>query len=1085
MAVNSPESLPQTPAEHILLMTLVLLPPQVRTDVILQLYDEAAEDPNTLIFNPIANDRANQLLRTARDESKVAERGENRRIARSLLIDEQQIRAQTAEANVALTQGNWTYQPHVEPDGTITMDASGNPISNRRWKDILLIREHVLANPPAREAWKQWLKREERRIGVVQIQDLLRRVEDYELLGIMPPVELLPMGVRLDAAKQDLMMAVGAREGVGVGAGLREQMRFVEAAMSGAAFDPTMAVQDIGGGRALGRTMIAEYQGAFNRFREAYLSFQDDPDRQESILLGLIAGQLIGGSAAVLPGFYANAFKQIGRESSHHSMFFDALQFAVKAGGSRGYIPMDALFQALGSTKQEVLGFMDDAKSAHELWVEPSSLPQRLQRTPEFAQNPDQPLKFKLTAREMFGVYGSVEMLAQLGLNTAKDIGVFIEELRTKEGFWSARNNAFGRYIFHKMGYSGAEINQLFKTQQFPKLRRAGDLSKVTGNEITDFWDWVGEVALDKMILALTWIVYSRWDVEAAPLDLKRREILSMRGIFLAAYRLGYALGLPPEQLRNMIALFGSIPSIDRIAMTAQIHRDLRAHDDQIEVLAGQEAAGARLRKKILDETTRLDRPILSASRFLSRMAVGVGEFATDDPVEYRRRVREALKRLPGANIESLRLPELWKWRWFENVERMDTNGQRVVNDISQWRFVGNETCFSETQMRDAFRGIDFSAQLEDCGLRPDEVEGIAHMGYDGWKNFLRYANMGVLHWSEEGFTTGDKAIRYLHKVDAAGDVASHLMEVSSPIVPRSFANYISAAGGTTHSVYSDLRGRKVETGQVDERSLIRTQYERDLLQASSAMDVVQGGLKKASEPFSQALTFIPNDTQQRFIQATVNIFMDGHLAHALDSLVERLNVSEISEGDHFPVMHLYENPNPQARQNERNTGGGLMIPQWRMNVLRGEGFYSMVDPNDRRRRAEVISSLSAPLPELIEARNLLREVKEYANAQVAAGGDAARLNYLLTACRLMTNKGAFCWDTLISRRSDIPPAALLRSMDVGEEGVRSGVTTQAILQDILEFVRVNHPGSLIRGAKLGGGHHKDNQAFLIPQIVD
>lgn len=1073
---QGPEAIAQTPHEKLLVDGAKALPADSRVDIVLQLQDEVIENPATKVLAPIDSKRAEVVLGAIVAWAKGEELSINRRIAGTLNLSEQDLRA--VEKFASLTQGNSAYRNFVLPDGSA--------ISNRRYRDILAIRNSELENPQSRIDWGKWVKRELRRLGPDAIRGLQQRVEDFRMIGFMPPLNVLPLGVRLQAAEEDLAN-LGRNGGVAAPSSL-EQLALIDQLISGGTMDPQAAFQRMAGGSPAGRTMMTEYQRAFDRFRDAYLSFEGQPEKQESIVYGLVAGQIIGGSSAILPNFYSNAFKQIGREGSKLSMFYDALQFVVKAGGIGGYIPMESLFQALGSTSQEVLGFMDDAKSVHELWMEPSDLPARLKNDPEYLNNPDKQLTFKLSAREMLGVYGTTDMMAKLGINTAKDIQVFVDEMRTKEGFWSVRNNTFGRYIFHKMGYSGQEIDHMFKTKEFPKLRRAGDLSKVTNNEITDFWDWVGEVALDKMIIALTWIQYSRWDVEAAPLDLKRRKILSMRGVFLAAYRLGYALGLPPEQFRNMIALFGSIPSIDRKAMIAQIQRELQAHDDQIKAMPEVRVVEAERRQKILEETTKLERPILSASRALSRMVMGVGEFSTDNPDEFRSRVRSAIKKIPSAGVDALRPPELWKNKWFENFERVDQYGNSVTNDISAWRFVGSNICPSEDQMRNAFAGIDFSISLEDCGLRPDEIEGMAHIGYDGWKNFLKHSNLGVLHWFEEGVTTGDKGIRYLQKVDTAGDVTNHLMEVSSPLVPRTLARFKPSQ--QSHSVYSDLAQESVRliTKQPKVGSLVRTEHETNLMYSGASMEAVKKGLDEAGKPFGGALTFVTNSAQQRFFQATINIFMDGHLAHGLDSLVERLNTKEIKEGDNFEVRHLYENRNLSEIQNRRSEEEGkeLLIPKWRVDVLRGEGFYTIVDPNEKGQRAEIISPLAAPLPELVIVEELIRELIEFSNNEKSRGGDTGRLSYIKTVCELMKDKRAFCWDTLVSRRTDIQPMALNIAGMTGEEGVLNGATTSAILEDLHFFLRTTHAArSLFPGATFGGASERDEKAFRIPLLID
>ena len=48
-----------------------------------------------------------------------------------------------------------------------------------------------------------------------------------------------------------------------------------------------------------------------------------------------------------------------------------------------------------------------------------------------------------------------------------------------------------------------------------------------------------------------------------------------MRGLELSHYRIGYSIGLPPEQFLNMIALFGSAISLDHKEMLGWVKEKL------------------------------------------------------------------------------------------------------------------------------------------------------------------------------------------------------------------------------------------------------------------------------------------------------------------------------------------------------------------------------------------------------------------------------------------------------------------------------------------------------------------------------
>lgn len=1060
----SPE-IPQTPHERLLVDAVEILPTASRTDVALQLQDEAAENPITSIFSPVDSKRAEILLGWVVARAKLAELSKNRAIAVSINLTEEQLRAATVEGSAGFTQGNRVYQPHnVESDGT--------SISNRRYRDILLVRQHELLNPQARIEWGKWMRRELRRLGPDQIREYQSRIEDYGLVGLMPSLDVLWMGVRLEAAKNDLAGLVG--NGGAAAPSLRETMVFADQLLSGGAIDPAQAFQRMSQGTAMGRTMMTEYQQAFTRWRDAYLSFPADV--QESILTGIVGGQIMGGQAAILPNFYSTAFKQIGRESSFHSSFFDALAFARKQGGLEGYIPMEVLFQTLGSNRPEIIGFIDHANSVHDLWVEQEDLPERLRNDPEYRNNPDKSLHFRLSSREMMGVYGSPDMLARLGINTAQDIVDVVEEVRTKEGFWSVRNNAFARYVFHKMGYSGEEIDRMFEEKRFPRLRRAGDLSKVTGNEITDFWDWVGEVALDKMILALTWTQWSRWDVEAAPLDFKRRLVLSYRGVFLSAYRLGYGLGLPPEQFRNMIALFGSVPSLDRKSMIGPIVRNLHASDSYMETLTGRELELARFRSGILDETSKLRRPILSASRTLSRIVMGEGSFATNNPEEYRRLLKDAMREVPKiGEDDALRIPEFWKYRWFKNVDRYTANGNLIENPINEWQFIEDEIELPENGRRlvtqqltqDVFTGIDFTPLLLETGLRQDEVDAIDHSGFDGWKNYLRFANFGVLHWSELGYTTPDKNPRYLQKVDKTGDVSVEFLEVSSTsTIGVQDENVVEETGG----LRDDLPRREVHYSRSPATHWTGTHpHTGKVLAAMSAQTLLTEALSKASAPFGGTLSFIPNDLQARFIEANFDMLLDGHCAHSLSSGVEALRVKDLKGGDNFQADILYEHD----------------IPQWKREILKSEGFYFLPDYNDKK-GARLISPLAAPLPKIIRVDQLIGDIKTFAQNEIAQGRNIRRYRKLITICEYMEKNKAFCWDSIVSGRADITPNQIDFALrGVKEEGAMTAVTIFSMRNKFRDFISTDHPGvRLYSKARLGKRNDDSDKAFVIPLLA-
>jgi len=98
-------------------------------------------------------------------------------------------------------------------------------------------------------------------------------------------------------------------------------------------------------------------------------------------------------------------------------------------------------------------------------------------------------------------------------------------------------------------------------------------------------------------------------------------------------------------------------------------------------------------------------------------------------------------------------------------------------------------------------------------------------------------------------------------------------------------------------------------------------------------------------------------------------------------------------------------------------------------------------------------------------------EIKTYADGQIEHGRNIDRNIYLLRAVRLMDEKHAFCWDTLVNSRSDLPPVTILDTLlTLGEEGILNAATADTIKAEILRFAGKYHP----RGARKLGKEPQD-----------
>ena len=120
--------------------------------------------------------------------------------------------------------------------------------------------------------------------------------------------------------------------------------------------------------------------------------------------------------------------------------------------------------------------------------------------------------------------------MARLGVNNA---------FNSTDGFFAVFSGEFVAYLFRKMGFTPEQARKMAygKAQTPSPMIRDSKLSPVSRDEITNIDDWIGETALAKLVVAMAWLKWARADLEFAPLDMKRRALLSLRGLELAAYR--------------------------------------------------------------------------------------------------------------------------------------------------------------------------------------------------------------------------------------------------------------------------------------------------------------------------------------------------------------------------------------------------------------------------------------------------------------------------------------------------------------------------------------------------------------------
>ena len=441
---------------------------------------------------------------------------------------------------------------------------------------------------------------------------------------------------------------------------------------------------------------------------------------------------------------------------------------------------------------------------------------------------------------------------------------------------------------------------------------------------------------------------------------------------------------------------------------------------------------GQRLLGLIWNGTITLQRLITASSRHLARMAMGIGKYDKHGD-DYRAALKDGINKLPPGYIEAIRHPDLWKWRWFENADQ----------DPSDWRYIGNiGGGTSEPQTKQAFAGYDFTEELRACGLSENEIKKLPKVGFDGWKSLLANATLGLLEWQATGYTTGDKVWRYEAKKEKTQDATIAFLETSNPNVPDSLDDMLNI--DSSIGELADIPG-KAATYQRTRRKTAG--LDDDLFVAGGVTQAITEAFSKILEPISGSLGFVLNSTQQAYLESVIWMYMEGHCAQRLDVLVEDIDVKpdKLVGGANWSVPVL-------TREDMKE------FPD-RIETLKSEGFYFVHVQGTETSKDALVSPLAAPVPRLIEAGKLLKKLSE--NLERASDGTKDHAAHILGAIELMRREGAFCWDTLINGRADIPPATIVSAInDVKEEGAMTAAEKRAICNEALRFYKIHPHGA-------------------------
>lgn len=874
----------------------------------------------------------------------------------------------------------------IRSDGTPVQKKDDTPFTHKDYLSHVEAIQQLIEESPELRDFRKTVETLRKEYGDHYSRRKRQRFRRHELVGLMPSAKDLPFWVPFREAMKELKrLAPESQRKMTEEEVIALKMKERE--------EVAKAMEQFGlfaGQRDMtGEYYIDMYQDSWDEGAEAIKSFPDD-DQDEIVANFFAGGSILGGQYAA---FYRKSAEQTGRFPSKWTPWLDAIEKFQLMTKQKGYLPMDQIFQMIGSIEQEVLAFPDFLKSTHEMYFSGDTEPRR----------------FEISTTDVMGQLGKLEVLAKLGVNDA---------YRPGEGMFAVRNGEFAEYLLRQAGFEPEEARQIaysLRELVTPVIRDRW-MSPVRRREVSNYWDWVGEVVLSKLVVALAWLKWSRADLEFAPWDFKRRWILSLRGLEMAAYRIGYSLGLPPEQFLNMIALFGSALTIEHEAMLgwvgekwcgipAEKWSEFKPGTPEFNSLSKEQ----QLRATIWRETISLERPSLASSRELAKIALGIGSY-NKTGVEYRKAVREGMRKIPPAKVKALRYPDIWKWRWFENAD----------GPTDAWRYTGHfDGGPSLADVQAAFAGYDFTEELQRCGLSEREIQELRQrrrtIGFEGWKSLLDKATIGLMNWRRAKHTLGDQTWRYEAKKEKLQDTTLAFLNVGSGEEPLALS--VEAPGSAGLGWGTNLPRISAD------------KFKRNLEEA----------VGKILEAITETSGFILNSTQRAYAQAVVQMFVEGHVAHKLDAYVEDLELSELEDGDNFSVRVVEKGDIEKAAPD-------------RLAVLQREGYFFTKDPNTGKEY--LISPISAPVSHLTTARSLLDRIEGVFKEKRILSD---RQEYLKKAVDLMKTSGFFCWDTLIRGECDVPLGKLTEVLGEKKVGLFAGATGYAILRYLVRFAREHH----------------------------
>lgn len=887
------------------------------------------------------------------------------------------------------------------------------------------------------EAIKEIESREGKRgLGVQRYIGFLYEevVEKPRFTGLMPPVEIVPAGLSLRVAIEDISSFAeeygvetsrrgkrGKRNG---GADKVKELLTMEMLMD----KESEGAERLRGFMPMGMRDLEMYL-MVNETAEIVDKLKKMTPEERLVWAARVYGTIMRGGQG-----YARFYAQVigGDESapSIETSFGKALQWVGKTEQLKGYFPREKFHEIFGHfTPEEVASLMETSLPV-KAWVKEGRW--RLLTGENGEQlgvswdEVERAVDFTLSSKDVLGTIYSIKMLRWLKANKGEGVDSHNE----------AKGIAMKWTILRKMGYDEVKIEGWFEIERLRKLGKEEDLVKANRLEESVGMRMPEIIRTNQISLATTheinsldllagenwWMIvqaydfmlWTRGDYMLMPIDeVRRRELLAFRDMIGDYYRY-YASVEPPLQLWNENALWPDLLSVDvRAALVAPL-QDMVIKQD------GLDPEIARLRKLYIERLAVVDQVPAHIAKTLGQMVMGVGVFEPDgDGLEakvqnWKSKVTSRMRIIERLGVERLKPFELWKDSLL--VEGM-----------------------TEEDLGRLWEGFDFSPLIGRCGVHGDVIESMRRsdrvVGVRGLKSFLQHANASLYDLGKLLYKDSDSINRYPERAHKTRSAVVSLNKIDL----EGMVDYESDGMGTFSPSVADMMGGWKRKIKGDRRDMLRDEAEEERVLSQAYNQLMEEYAKVIGE--IDISGYMPNSANEVVYEAMLRTWADVNLGWVLKSgrvYVEDIELRDsggklkIGAGSHYGIKRITRADFKRgwSRMLGLNEDDGRFFGFLREidGVLGANGFYFVASAEMRDDQAILIGPNSGFVPAVIPPKDLIGKMLGEVDAELSTmrGLGTLRSRYGIDLeifkerLMMMYKSGVFCWNTLVDDAANL-----------------------------------------------------------------